>query len=192
MTMVFTGLFFLFMHLLHKLPIRQFPLPLDMIWQRLFELKESLPNLFILLAISAIVVKPSIWTLSMTLILLVWVNFARHARAQMLSIKKEDYMTAATASGMSTWRLLYQHALPNLLGPIMVVIAFTLSSVILIEAMLSFLGIGLPLETVTWGKILSQARKSTSAWWLAVFPGLAIFALVYAFNTIADMLRDRV
>jgi len=192
MTLTFTFLFFFFMVLLHRLPIRKYALPIDMIWQRIFELKESIPVLFLLLAISAIVKKPSLWTMSMSLIILVWVNFARHARAQMLSIKQEDYMIAAEASGMTTWRLLLQHALPNIIGPILVVISFTLSSVILIEAMLSFLGIGLPLESVTWGKILSEARKSSSAWWLALFPGLAIFALVFAFNTIADMMRDRV
>ncbi len=190
--MVVLSTIFLFLGwlLLGRINIRKFALPLDLIGQRIFELKESLPNLFLLLAVAAIVARPTIWTLAFTLMLLFWVTFARFARAEMQRIKDEDYITAAIAEGVSTYRLFLYHALPNMLSPILVVIAFSLSGVILIEASLSFLGIGLPLQEVTWGKLLAEARHSSSAWWLAVFPGLAIFALVFAFNTIADMVRD--
>lgn len=189
-TIIFTLLFFWLLYCFDKLPLKKYAFPIDMIWQRVFELQESIPNLFFLLALTAIIVEPSIWTLSLTLIVLMWVTFARHARAQMMTIKDEEYMLSARASGMSTWRLILVHALPNVLGPILVVSAFSMSSVILVEATLSFLGLGLPLENVTWGKILAESRKDISAWWLAVFPGLAIFALIFAFNTIADMIRE--
>jgi len=132
----------------------------------------------------------SILTLSFTMVMLYWVTFARFARGEMIQVKNEDYMTAAKAEGATHWQIIWNHALPNIMGPIMVVIAFSLSGVILLESSLSFLGIGLPLEEVTWGKLLSEARQNSKAWWLAVFPGLAIFALLFAFNTVADMIRD--
>lgn len=189
LTVLLTALLFTGWWLLYRLPLRKYGFPMDSIWLRVFEVKESLPNLFLLLAISAIIATPSIWSLVFTLVMLYWVTFARYSRAEMLQLKNEDFLVSARASGIPTWRLLTHHAMPNLISPILVVIAFSLSGVILVESSLSFLGIGLPLEEVTWGKILAEARKSSSAWWLAVFPGLAIFALVFAFNTVADEMR---
>jgi len=191
MVLLFTILVFSGLYMLDKLNLKKYNFPVDVIWQRVFEVKESLPNLFIILAIAAIIAKPSLWTLSFTLIILYWVTFARYARIEMMRVKEEDYIMAAKAEGVSTYQLITKHALPNIMGPLLVVIAFSLSGVILIESSLSFLGIGLPLQEVTWGKLLAEARKSSSAWWLALFPGLAIFALIYAFNTLADMIRSR-
>ena len=178
------------MYGLRKLPLRKYILPFDSLWQRVFEVKESLPSLFLLLAVTAIVAQPSIWTLAMTLVLLYWVTFARFARVEMQQIVNEDYISAAQAQGLSTLHIMIRHVLPNLIGPVLVVIAFSLSGVILVEASLSFLGLGLPLGEVTWGKLLAEARKHSSAWWLALYPGLAIFALIFAFNKVADIIRD--
>ena len=191
MVLLFTCLVFLGLYFLNRLNLKKYNVPVDAIWQRVFEVKESLPNLFIILAIAAIIVKPSLWTLSLILIVLYWVNFARYARIEMMRVKEEDFIMAARAEGVNTFQLILHHALPNIIGPLLVVIAFSLSSIILIESSLSFLGIGLPLKEVTWGKLLAEARKSSSAWWLAVFPGLAIFALIYSFNTLADMIRSK-
>lgn len=189
-TVFLTGALFLGWFLLGKLSLHRYSVPIDAIWQRVFEVKESLPNLFLILAIAAIIAKPSLWTLALTLIVLYWVTFARFARAEMQQILSEDYIAAANAQGLSTSSIMIKHVLPNMINPILVVVAFSLSGVILVEASLSFLGIGLPLGEVTWGKILSEARKHNEAWWLALFPGLAIFTLIFAFNKIADIIRD--
>jgi len=189
-TVLLTVALFSGWYILGKLSLWRYVVPVDAIWQRVFEVKESLPNLFLLLAIAAIIAKPSVWTLSLTLIVLYWVTFARFARAEVQQILAEDYIAAANAQGLSTMAVMFKHVLPNMINPILVVVAFSLSGVILVEASLSFLGIGLPLGEVTWGKILSEARKHNEAWWLALFPGLAIFALIFAFNKVADIIRD--
>ena len=176
--------------LLGMISLKKYGVPLDIAIQRLFEINESIPNLFILLAFLAIVVNTTLYTIPLILSILVWMTFARHARAEALQIKNEDYILSAQSSGMSDLRLLLKHILPNALPSLLVIIAFSFSAVILLESTLSFLGIGLPLEEMSWGKILAEARKSPKSWWLAVFPGLAIFLVLYAFNTLGDLLAN--
>lgn len=176
--------------LLGSLPIKKYGLPIDMFVQRLFEINESVPGLFIILAFVAIVVKATLITISLILAFLIWMTFARHARAEALEIKEEEYIQSAKASGLSDFRVLFKHILPNALPTLLVVVAFSFSGVILIEASLSFLGIGLPLEEISWGKILTEARKTPKAWWLAVFPGLAIFMVLYSFNILGDYIAN--
>lgn len=173
---------------LAKLPFKKYGLPMDIIVQRLFEIQESVPGLFIILAFLAIIVSKTIFSIPIILAILYWMNFARHARAETLHIKEEAFIQAAKASGTSDFRLLIKHILPNAMPPIFVIIAFSFSSVILVESTLSFLGLGLPVDEVSWGKILSEARKYPKLWWLAVFPGLAIFFVLFAFNTLGDLL----
>lgn len=187
---VLFGAFFLDI-ILGKIPLRKYGLPLDLFVQRLFELRESIPGLFIILALIAIVAQPSILSIAIVMAVLYWMTFARHARAEALAIREEDYVKSAKSSGVSDLRLTFGHILPNAMPAIYVIIAFTFSSVILLESSLSFLGIGIPLEEVSWGKILASARKSAKAWWLAVFPGMAIFLVLYAFNRIAEYLGSR-
>ncbi len=175
-------------HLLGKIPIKKYGLPIDIIVQRLFEINESLPGLFIILAFVAIVTETTLFIVSMIMAFLLWMTFARHARAEALQIREEEYIESAKASGIGDLRLLVRHILPNALPSLLVVTAFSFSIVILLESTLSFLGIGLPLEEVSWGKILAEARKSPKSWWLAVFPGLAIFLVLYSFNTLGDIL----
>lgn len=172
--------------LLAVLPIKKYGVPLDIIMQRLFELREGLPGLFIILSIAAIISSPSIFSVAIIIAILYWMTFARHARAETMHIKEEGYIMSAQSSGVSDFRLLFYHILPNAMPSIFVIIAFTFGGVILLESSLSFLGIGMPVEEVSWGKILAGARKSPKAWWLAVFPGLAIFLVLYAFNNLAD------
>ena len=172
--------------LVGKLPIKRYGVPLDMIMQRLFEVREGLPGLFIILSIAAIISSQSIFSVAIIISILYWMTFARHARAETMHVKEEDYIMSAQSSGVSDFRLLFYHILPNAMPSIFVIIAFTFGSVILLESSLSFLGIGMPVEEVSWGKILAGARKSPKAWWLAVFPGMAIFLVLYAFNNFAD------
>lgn len=176
--------------MLGKIPIKKYGLPIDIIVQRLFEINESIPGLFIILAFVAILTQTTLITISLIMAFLMWMTFARHARAETIQIKEEEYIQSAKASGMSDLRLLVKHILPNALPTIMVVVAFAFSGVILLESSLSFLGIGLPLEEVSWGKILAEARRTPKAWWLAVFPGLAIFLVLFSFNTLGDNLAN--
>ena len=100
------------------------------------------------------------------------------------------YLEAAQLAGIPHRRILWRHAMPNAIPPILVVAAFGISSGVLIEAFLSFLGLGVPADSVTWGTLLNQARDQFSAWWLAVFPGMGIFLTVTAFNLLGEAFQE--
>ena len=119
-------------------------------------------------------------------------NIALLIRGEFLKIKNLEYITAAKALGLSDWKILFRHALPNAVTPVIVLAASMVSGMILTESSLSFLGIGLPVEQITWGSLLRQAEQNTSAWWLAAFPGLCIFAVVVIFNQLAENLRKEI
>jgi peptide/nickel transport system permease protein len=101
-----------------------------------------------------------------------------------------DYVAAAQALGANDARVMLRHILPNAIAPVLVSMSFGVASAILTESGLSFLGIGVPAHLVTWGSILAVAQSNTTAWWLAVFPGAAIFVTVTAYNLLGDGLRD--
>ncbi|MFW5654038.1 MAG: ABC transporter permease, partial [Roseicyclus sp.] len=113
-------------------------------------------------------------------------------RAQTLSLKEKEFVEAARAMGDSTVSILFRTILPNIMAPLTVIASFNVASVILSEAALSFLGLGVPPDVPTWGSMLSESRDHilSNKWWLAVFPGLAIVFTVLAFNIIGDWLRD--
>jgi len=119
-----------------------------------------------------------------------WPGIARFVRGELLRIRNLEYVEAARAIGLSEWRIIFKHALPNALTPVLIILAFGFASSILAESALSFLGIGLSAESISWGKMLSIARDNFSAWWLAVFPGMAIFITVTLLNLIGEGLTD--
>ena len=119
-----------------------------------------------------------------------WTGIARLTRAEFLRISTMEYIQAAKSLGISEFRIIFKHALPNALAPALVAIAFGVASAILIESSLSFLGIGVPPSTVTWGSLLNLGREQFTAWWLLVFPGLAIFITVTVYNLLGEGLRD--
>ena len=120
-----------------------------------------------------------------------WVEFARVARGQGLSIRSRDYVMAARALGADAWRIIGRHILPNMIAPILVVAGFQLGRLIILEGTLSFLGIGVRPPTPAWGSMLSDARNYlSSAWWTAFFPGAAISVVVMAASFLGDSLRD--
>ncbi|MCE2392157.1 MAG: ABC transporter permease, partial [Proteobacteria bacterium] len=129
-------------------------------------------------------------TLMVLLGLTGWVGIARFIRGEFLKVRSQDYVSAALALGASDVRVMLRHILPNAIAPVLVSMSFGVASAILTESALSFLGIGVPQHLVTWGSILSEARANTFAWWLAVFPGFAIFVTVTAYNLLGDGLRD--
>jgi peptide/nickel transport system permease protein len=119
-----------------------------------------------------------------------WVGIARFVRGEFLKVRAMDYVAAAQSLGASDSRIMLRHVLPNAIAPVLVSMSFGVAGAILTESALSFLGIGVPAQLVTWGSLLSVAQSNSSAWWLAVFPGAAIFVTVLAYNLLGDGLRD--
>jgi peptide/nickel transport system permease protein len=162
---------------------------LDLALSRLIEVVLSFPVLFLLLALAAFL-PPSPGTVILAIGLTTWPGDARLARAEILKARHLDYTRAAIVAGVSTPRILWRHLLPNALAPLLVSAAFGVAYAILAEAALSFLGVGLPTPASSWGGILSAAPAYIdSAWWMALFPGLALFLTVSAYNLLAEGLR---
>lgn len=148
---------------------------------------------FILLAIMFLVVLgPGVWNLVLVLGVGQWVTYARIVRADTLSLREKEFVEAARALGDSTLSIIFRTILPNILAPLTVIASFNVASVILSEAALSFLGLGVPPSVPTWGSMLAESRDTLIAnkWWLAVFPGVAIMLTVLSFNILGDWLRD--
>jgi len=111
-------------------------------------------------------------------------------RAEVLVVLSQDYVTAARALGTKPWRLLVRHVVPNAKAPIVVAAVLGIAQVILIEASLSFLRVGVPPETVSWGEMLSEVRDHPGAYWLLAVPGMGVFTLVLSLNLLGEALRD--
>jgi peptide/nickel transport system permease protein len=162
----------------------------DWIVSRLIEVVLCFPLLFLALAIVAFF-GPSIWTIMIALGLTTWTSEARYVRGEFLRIREMEFAYAARASGARDSRIIFRHLLPNALAPVLVSASFGVAYAILTESALSFLGLGVPIPTATWGSILASAKQFIEyAWWLVVFPGVAIFLTVAAFNIIGDRFRD--
>ena len=164
---------------------------LDRIAMRVVDVYLSLPYILIAIVWAALV-----GTDMRELILIVavrgWVEFARVTRGQTLAVRERYYISAAQAIGASGWRIVRVHILPNTMASILVVAGFQLGVLILLEATLSFLGLGIRPPTPAWGSMLSDARNYLSeAWWTVLFPGMAISLVVMSANFIGDSLRDR-
>ncbi len=161
----------------------------DMLGMRLVEIFESIPTLFLLLTFVAFFGR-NIYLIMVIIGLTSWSGYARYARAEFLKLRKQDYVQAAIASGLPLRSILFRHMLPNGVAPLLVSVSFGVASAILAEATLSFLGLG-PVDAPSWGQMLNQSiRASTFNWWMAVFPGGAIFMTVFAYNLIGEALRD--
>jgi peptide/nickel transport system permease protein len=165
-------------------------IPVDILVSRMIEVIESVPSFLLILSIVAIVEHPSIYIVMVIIGLTSWTGIARYVRGELLKVRSLEYVEAAQALGFPEWRIILRHTLPNSLTPVLIAVSFGVASAILTESGLSFLGIGVPPEQVTWGSMLSLARGVPQAWWVAIFPGLAIFITVTIFNLIGDGLTD--
>ena len=164
---------------------------IDDIVMRLADIQLAFP--FILLAILFLVVLgEGLINLILVLGIGQWVTYARIARAQTIAQKEKEYIEAAKALGVSDFNIMFGSILPNIIAPLIVIASFNVASVILAEAALSFLGLGVPPQVPTWGAMLAESRDHIFArrWWLPFFPGMAILLTVLAFNIIGDWLRD--
>jgi peptide/nickel transport system permease protein len=158
---------------------------------RLADIQLAFP--FILLTIMMLVVLgPGVANLVLVLGISQWVTYARIARGQTMAQREREYVEAARCLGTPRGRIIFRQILPNILAPIIVIASFNVASVILAEASLSFLGLGVPPTIPTWGGILAESRDQLLGgyWWLAVYPGLAIMLTVLSLNILGDWLRD--
>ncbi len=170
---------------------KRISIPADLIITRIIEIVVSVPVLILVLAVVSIV-KPSIFIVMVIIGFVRWTGIARFIRAELLRVRNLEYIEAARALGFPKFRTMIRHAIPNSLAPVFIAVAFGIAAAILIEAFLSFLGFGIPKELNTWGQLLTQSRSAPKAWWLAIFPGFAIFITVTLFNLIGEGLTDAI
>lgn len=165
----------------------------DLVLSRLIEVVMCFPTFLLILTILAVLEEPKIIYIMFVIGLTGWTGIARLVRGEFLKLRDQDFVTSTRALGLSTWRIIFRHILPNALSPVMVSATFGVASAILVESSLSFLGFGVQPPTPSWGQILSLSREFMDiAWWLMVFPGFAIFFTITAFNLVGEGLRDAV
>ncbi|QDU34678.1 Dipeptide transport system permease protein DppC [Poriferisphaera corsica] len=164
----------------------------DLIGMRLVEILEAIPQLYLLLTFVAFYGR-NLYAMMIIIGITSWSGYARFIRAEFLKLRKMDYVQACHASGLPLSSILFKHMLPNGIAPILVSASFGVASAILAEATLSFLGLGL-IDKPSWGQMLNQATGATGGflWWMAIFPGGAIFLTVFAYNLIGEALRDTI
>jgi peptide/nickel transport system permease protein len=163
---------------------------IDYAIQKLVEVVWAFPPLLLAIAIVAFFGQ-SLGVLILALVSQRWIPYCRVARAQALSLRSRDFVLAARSLGAGHGRIIRRHIIPNLFGSAIVIGTFAMATAIVSEASLSFLGLGVPADIPTWGGMLADGRSYIStAWWLALFPGLAIFVTVLGINLLGDGLRD--
>jgi peptide/nickel transport system permease protein len=163
----------------------------DLILMRLLDIVQSMPILVVALALAAIL-GPSKWNLIIILCLVAWAWYARILRAEVLKLKENDFIELAVVAGVSRPRIMLRHLFPNIVNSLVVLATLNLGAVIIAEASLSFLGLGVPPPDPTWGGMISDGRDYIDeAWWLCTVPGIAILLVVLSFNLLGDWLRVR-
>ena len=162
----------------------------DRIIMRVADVQQAIPALVLAVAVAA-VMKPSITNLIVVLAVTTWFTFARVVRSEVLSLREMLFVEAARVIGANDGRIIARHILPNAAASIIVIATLMIGNLILFEASLSFLGVGVPLTTPTWGRMVFDGIEYVAtAWWIALFPGLAVMLTVLATNLVGDWLRD--
>jgi len=162
----------------------------DTVLMRFVDIMLCFPAFFLILAVITFL-EPSIWYIMMVIGLTGWMGVARLVRAETLSIREMDYIMAARCIGCSDLRIIFLHILPNAISPVLVSASLGVAGAILTESALSFLGIGVQPPTPSWGNILTSGKDYIEfAWWLSLFPGMAILVTVLAYNLLGEGIRD--
>lgn len=163
---------------------------IDSVLMRFVDIMLAFPTFFLILAVIAIL-EPSIFTIMAVIGVTNWMDVARLVRAEFLTLRERDFADAARAIGVSNSRLMFRHILPNALSPVLVAATFGVAGAILTESGLSFLGLGVQPPDPSWGNILTSGKDNIEiAWWLSVYPGLAILITVLSYNLVGEGLRD--
>jgi peptide/nickel transport system permease protein len=162
----------------------------DALLMRFVDIMLAFPTFFLILAVIAIL-EPNIYTIMAVIGVTGWMDVARLVRAEFLSLKERDFVDAGRAIGISNARLIFRHILPNALSPVFVAATFGVAGAILTESGLSFLGLGVQPPDPSWGNILTSGKDNIEiAWWLSLYPGLAILITVLSYNLVGEGLRD--
>lgn len=164
----------------------------DLIGMRLVEIFSAIPTIYLLIAVVAFYGR-NLYLMMVIIGLTGWVGYAMFTRAEFLKLRQQDFVHAARACGLPLWSVLFRHMLPNGVAPVLVSASFGIAAAILTEATLSFLGLGL-IDEPSWGQMLNQARSVGGGifWWIAIYPGGAIFLTVFAYNLVGEALRDAI
>ena len=164
--------------------------PVDSAISRVGDVQQAIPFLVLAIAVAAML-GPGLFNLILVLVVTTWVTFFRVVRGEVLSVREEQYVWAARSIGASNLRIMLRYILPNVAASIIVVATLLAANMIIFEASLSFLGLGVPSNIPTWGRIVADGREYVaSEWWIALFPGLAILITVMAMNLLGDWLRE--
>jgi len=157
---------------------------------RLGDVQQAIPFLVLAIAVAALL-GPGLWNLIFVLVITTWVTFFRVVRGDVLSVREEQYVLSARAIGASSLRIILRYILPNVAASTIVIATLLVANMIIFEASLSFLGLGVPSSIPTWGRIVADGREYLAdEWWIAVFPGLAILITVMGINLLGDWLRE--
>lgn len=162
----------------------------DIIIMRAVDLVYSLPAILLALLLGAIF-GPSFQILIFIISFTLWAGYARMARAETLKVRGFDYIALAKIAGLSQAKIMLRHILPNVISPIIILATLQIGTIVIVEASLSFLGVGIPPPTADWGSMVSEGRSFiVTAWWLCIIPGVAIALTVLTFNLLGDALND--
>jgi len=162
----------------------------DALLSRIADVQQAIPFLILAIAV-AVIVGPSLTNVVLVLAVTAWVNYFRVVRAEVLSVRESPLVEAARLLGASGLRIMLRHVLPNVSASIIVIASLMVANMIIFEASLSFLGLGVPPPTPTWGRMVFDGVEYVdTAWWLSLFPGMAIVLTVLAINLVGDWLRD--
>ena len=162
----------------------------DRITMRFVDIMLCFPSFFLILAVIAFV-GPSIWNIMVVIGVTSWMGVTRLVRAEFLSLKERDFVQAAVSQGAGDLRIIFRHILPNAMAPVLVAATLGVAHAVLIESSLSFLGLGVQPPDPSWGNMLTEGKDNIEiAWWLSVFPGLAILTTVMGYNLLGEGIRD--
>ncbi len=162
----------------------------DELIMRFVDIMLCFPTFFLILAVIS-VLEPSILNIMVVIGFTSWMGVARLVRAEVLSLREREFVMSAKISGLSSWKIITRHIVPNAVGPVIVAATLGVGYAVLVESALSFLGIGVQPPTPSWGSILASGKDAIQiAWWLSFFPGCAILITVLGYNLLGEGLRD--
>ncbi len=165
---------------------------IDLVIMRFVDIMLCFPSFFLILAVIAFL-EPSIFNIMAVIGLTSWMGITRLVRAEFLSLKERDFVLAVKAMGAKSPRIIFLHILPNAMAPVLVAATLGVASAVLVESALSFLGIGVQPPTPSWGNILTLGQSTLGvAWWLSLFPGMAILITVLGYNLLGEGIRDAI
>ena len=192
--LIWLGIWLLIGAIFYALPFmgKSTSLPIDWIISLIIQAIDAIPALFFLLALLPLIKNPTLFHVIILIALIRWTGIARLVRAEFLRIRDLEYIQAAQLLGIKNFLICWKHILPNAMGSVWITFAYSFAGAILLEAYLGYLGIGMPAGTISWGSQMQQVRENPSAWWLAVFPGLAIFLILFSLQKMGEKLESKV